>query len=96
MSSAAWLVVDVVDASGNQIAGEVVNASPAATDSVYPNCATKQPGATTTTDCTGVTDPAPAYMAKYSTTGEVTVTALGQTQRGFLVNGEVLYMEFQQ
>lgn len=96
MSSAAWLAVDVVDASGNRIAGKVVNGSVGADTAVYPDCATAAPGAASTTPCTPPNDFAPAYMAKYSTTGEITVTALGQTQRGFLVNGEVLYMEFSQ
>lgn len=100
MSSAAWLVVDVADATtGNRIAGQVVNPSPAGDADVYPDCATMQPVspvATATTACTAGNDNAPAYMAKYSTTGEVTVTVGSQTQRGFLVNGEVLYMEFEQ
>ncbi len=97
-SSAAWLVVDVVDASGNRLAGEVINESigAGAGNTVYPDCTSAAPGATATTTCPPGGGNAPAYIAKYSTTGEVTVTALGQTQRGFLVNGEVLYMEFSQ
>lgn len=99
LSSAAWLVVDVVDTTGSRITGKVVTASVAADTAVYPDCATAQPTspvATATTDCTGVADPVPAYMAKYSTPSEVTVTVGSQTQRGFLATGEVLYMEFEQ
>ena len=101
LGSAAWLVVDVVDASGNRLQGKVINESIGAGtgNAVYPDCATAKPAspvATATTACTPGSDNAPAYMAKYNTAGEVTVTALGQTQRGFLANGEVLYMEFEQ
>ena len=101
LGSAAWLVVDVVDASGNRLSGKVINESigAGAGNAVYPDCTTAQPAspvATATTSCTPGSDNAPAYMAKYSAPGEVTVTALGQTQRGFLVTGEVLYMEFSQ
>ncbi len=101
LGSAAWLVVDVVDASGNRLPNKVINESVGAGtgNAVYPDCATAKPAApvaTATTPCTPGSDNAPAYMAKYSAPGEVTVTALGQTQRGFLVTGEVLYMEFEQ
>ena len=39
---------------------------------------------------------APAYIAKYSNPGSVTVTVNGVSQTGTLVNGEVLFMEFEQ
>ncbi len=98
ISSAAWLVVDVVDASGNRLTGEVVNENIGAGtgNTVYPNCVDATPGATATTACPPGGGDAPAYIAKYSTADEVTVTVGTQTQRGFLVTGEVLYMEFTQ
>jgi len=84
MSSAAWLVVDVVDANGNRI-----------TDGTGGSSVTVTPGpdaVVTDADPTTV----PSYFGKYAAGGNVTVTVGGVSKTGVLKTGEVLFMTFQQ
>ena len=93
----AWLVVDVVDAAGNEVDGREINipsASPPA-DEVYTNCDGSDSGQSMTVAPCPADRPGPMFIAYFDVEGEVEITVGGQKQLAPIRMGEVTALEFE-
>lgn len=93
----AWFVVTVTNANDNEIAGVSITASPAPDIEVYTECdGTESPGDFTTANCNPGREGV-QYIAYYDAApGDITVTAIGQTQVVPVRMGEISVLDFEQ
>ena len=96
LSDYAWLVVDVVDANGNEVIGKTITISPKLDPlgDVYTTCdGTESPVSETTGPCTEGRQ-GPMYIAYFDSEGEVDITVGGQKQTAPIRKGEIAVLEF--
>jgi hypothetical protein len=93
----AWLVVDIVDAGGNEVTGKTISTSspvPPVVDDVYTLCdGTDSSGTETTGPCPSGRQ-GPMYIAYYDGPGEISITVDGQKQTAPIRRGEITVLEY--
>ena len=95
LSSKAWIVAGVTDASGNNLTDKTITITGATANAVYTDCDGSDIGSPATIG--GCLDRAgPAYIASFDTTGAVTVTVGTSAQTVVLRTGEIADLEFEQ
>lgn len=96
LADKAWLVVDVVDASGNDVSGKTISTSLAfpPTDEIYTNCDGNDSGGTETTGPCPVDRQAPMYIAYFNAPAEISITVEGQKQTAPIRMGEITVLKY--
>lgn len=96
LSSKAWIVADVVDASGNDLPNQMITINGATATPVYTDCDGTDIGASITVDCSSASGgrSLPAYIASFDANATVTVSVGADTQTVVVRMGEIADLEF--
>ena len=96
LADKAWVVVNITDASDNQVGGLGISTTPTPTVEIYTDCnGADSTGSATIGPCV---DRPVMYLAYYDTApaSEVSVTAIGETQVVPARQGQVSVLDFEQ
>lgn len=91
----AWLVVDVIDATGNEVYDQSISSTLAPVDEVYTNCDGMDSGMTETTGAPCADRQGPMYIAYFDVTGETVVSVGVEQQMAPIRMGEITALEFE-
>ena len=97
LSGFAWLMVDIVDGSGDEIPDKLIIPTPAPVEEVYTDCAGNDGGAVTIGPCITVRQ-APMYIAYFDGPDAASVSTNSENsviQIAPLVAGEITYLVFE-
>jgi hypothetical protein len=92
----AWLVVDVVDATGNEVNGQSISSTFVPAGEVYTDCDGMDSGMTETTDAPCNTDrPGPMYIAYFDAPAEAIISVGVEQKTAPIRMGEITALEFE-
>ena len=91
----AWLMVDVEDASGNEVSGHGISSTAAPAAEVYTDCDGADSGGSATTGPCVPDRQGTMYIAYFDGTAEVDVTVDSETQTAPVRMGEITFLEFE-
>ena len=96
MQNKAWLIVDVTDAAGDEVNGQVITSSIPVGDEVYTDCDGTDSGLTETTGAPCADERAsPVYIAYYDAAAQADISVAGTTQVTPLRMGEITALQFE-